>query len=117
MDVIEREEFNKVKAMKKQHEESEEMTGEEFKKKIEAMQNPVAAQREVAAQIKIFLDKRIKTEMKEKGYLSDHTRRWVETFNNILEKIQKALYGDKSMNLHLHKVVSHSQVAARIRDV
>ena len=55
--------------------------------------------------------------MKTKGYLSDHTRRWVESYNKILDKIQAAIYGDKSVNLHLHKVSRgvgrlHSQVGA-----
>ena len=81
---------------------------------MEDMKNPVDAQRRLAAQIKHFLDNQVKKDMREKGYLTDHTRRWVETYNTLLEKIQKALYGDKSVNLHLHKV-SISQVAQRIR--
>lgn len=94
--------------------ESNEVTEDEFNNLLEEMQNPVQAQQRVAVQIKIFLDKRIDEEMKEKGYLSDHTRRWVESYNNILEKIQKAIHGDKSVNLHLHRV-SHSDIAAKIR--
>ena len=86
-----------------------------FNELLEQMQNPVQAQKHLAVQIKIFLDKRIDDEMADKGYLSDITRRWVESYNNILEKIQKALHGDKSVNLHLHKV-SHSQIAAKIRN-
>jgi len=32
-----------------------------------------------------------------------------------LEKIQRALHGDKSVNLHLHKV-THGQVALKMRE-
>lgn len=92
----------------------EELTEETLKQYMDDMMNPVDAQRRLAAQIKHFLDNQVKKDMKEKGYLSDYTRRWAETYNNLLEKIQKALYGDKSVNLHLHKV-SISQVAQRIR--
>jgi len=117
MDEISQEEFDKVAAIKpsKVDEESKEITDKEFKDLLEQMQNPVQAQQRLAVQIKIFLDDRIKKEMEEKGFLSDHTRRWVESYNNILEKIQKALHGDKSVNLHLHKV-THSQIAAKMRE-
>ena len=94
-----------------------EMTTAQFEKSLEEMQNPVQAQKSIAVKIKHFLDKRIADEMREKGYLTDSTRRWVETFNNTLEKIQKALYGDKSVNLHMHKIVSHSEIAARMRKI
>ena len=97
--------------------EPKEITEEEFKRLLEEMQDPVLAQRHLAVNIKVFLDRIIKIESaSEKGILSDHTRRWVESYNNILDKIQKALYGDKSVNLHLHKV-THSQIAAKMRDV
>ena len=94
-----------------------EMSKEEFDKALLDMQNPVQAQKSLAVKIKHFLDKRIALEMKDKGYLTDSTRKWVETFNNTLEKIQKALYGDKSVNLHMHKIVSHGQIAARMRKI
>ena len=53
--------------------------------------------------------------MEKNGYLSDHTRRWVESYNKILEKIQTALHGDKSVILNLHKV-SHSDISEKIRE-
>jgi len=85
-----------------------------FQELLVKMQNPVEAQKELAVKIKMFLDKKIDEEMNDKGFLSDYIRRWVSEYNNILEKIQKALYGDKSVNLHMHKV-THSQIAAKIR--
>ena len=117
MEKISQEEFDKAAAMRpKKKSETKRITESEFQKMIEEMQNPVQAQQNIAVKIKTFLDERIKSEMVSKGYLSDHTRRWVETYNNILEKIQKALHGDKSVNLHLHKVLTHSQIAAKMRE-
>jgi len=87
----------------------------DFEIMLEEMQNPVQAQKKLAVQLKIFLDRRIEDEMTDKGVLSDHTRRWVESYNNVLEKIQKALHGDKSVNLHLHKI-SHGHIAAKMRE-
>ena len=96
--------------------ENKEITESEFNYFLDEMENPVKAQQKLAVKIKIFLDRRIKKEMaSEKAILSDHTRRWVESYNNILEKIQKALHGDKSVSLHLHKV-THSQIAAKMRE-
>ena len=96
--------------------DSSELTGPKFKEMMEEMENPILAQKQMAVKIKHFLDRRIDKEMREKKYLSDHTRRWVESYNNLLEKIQKAMYGEKSVNLHIHKV-THGQIAARMRKV
>lgn len=117
MEEITEEHLNNVISMlpKVKKEESKEITEEDFDKMLDDMNNPVNAQKRLAVQIKIFLDKRIKDEYKEKNYLSDSTRRWVESYNNILEKIQRALHGDKSINLHLHKV-THGQVALKMRE-
>lgn len=91
------------------------LSEEEFNKMLDAMEHPVNAQKEMAVKIKTFLDIRIDEEMSTKGYLTDHTRRWVESYNNILDRIQKAIYGDKSVNLHVHKI-THAQIAAKIRE-
>ena len=118
MDEISQKQFDEAKALAPEpvDEENKELTESEFQKMLDEMQNPVQAQQRVAVQIKTFLDKRIKEEMNgPKKVLSDHTRRWIETYNNILEKIQKALHGDKSVNLHLHKV-SHGEIAAKMRE-
>ena len=117
MDEISQKEFDKAAAIhpEKIEDANKEITESEFNILLEEMQNPVAAQQRLAVQIKTFLDKRITEEMKDKGFLSDHTRRWVESYNNILEKIQKALHGDKSVNLHVHSI-SHSQIATKMRE-
>ncbi|HEA46465.1 MAG TPA: hypothetical protein ENH99_01660 [Candidatus Pacearchaeota archaeon] len=117
MDEITQKQFDKATALQpeKIEKETKEIAEVDFKILLDEMQNPVLAQQHVAVKIKIFLDKRMDKEMEEKGYLTDHTRRWVESYNNILEKIQKALHGDKSVNLHLH-AISHSQIATKMRE-
>jgi hypothetical protein len=118
MDEITQKEFDKATEDLKEESDDEgikELNESEFNTLLKEMQNPVQAQQRLAVQIKTFLDHSIKKEMNEKGFLSDHTRRWVGSYNNILEKIQKALYGDKSVNLHLHKV-SHSDISTKIRE-
>ena len=82
---------------------------------LKDMNNPVKAQQEMAVKIKMYLDLAVSEDITNKGYLTEHTRKWVESYNNILEKIQKALHGDKSVNLHLHKI-SHSEIATKIRE-
>jgi len=116
MDIIKKTDFNKVKATKIEEKAPEAISDEKFKELLEQMANPVHAQQQLAVQVKTFLDARIKSEMKEKGFLSDHTRRWVEQFNKILDSIQKSLYGDKSVNLHVHKI-THSAIAAKMRNI
>ena len=91
------------------------ITEEEIEVLMKAMENPVEAQKRLASQINLFLDKRIEREARELGYLSEHTRKWVDTYNQVLDKIQKAIYGDKSVVLNLHKI-SHSQIAMKIRE-
>ena len=114
MEHIDDKDLAKAEPMPLKSEEEGLISDEEFKTLLEELANPVTAQKQMAVKIKHFLDKRITKEMVEKGVLSDHTRRWVESYNNLLEKIQKALYGEKSVNFHIHKV-THSQIAARMR--
>lgn len=100
--------------VKKSNNSLNSLTTEQFNIYLEEMKIPSDSQREIAVKIKNFLDQRIEIEMTEKGFLSDHTRRWVETYNSILEKIQKALYGDKSFSVNKH-IISHGDIGAEIR--
>ncbi len=90
---------------------------DEFKALVKAMENPVEAQKELAVQIKRFLDKRISDELTQKGNLSPDTRAWVKQYNEVLDKLQKSLYGDRSVNFNIHKILpqTHSGLAAKIR--
>lgn len=118
MEMITKEQFETAENMKpilKRESRVKELTKEEFNTLLDEMQSPVKFQKELAVKIKIVLDNQIKIETEAKGILSDHTRRWVESYNKILDRIQLAIHGDKSVNLHLHKV-SHSDVSDKIRE-
>lgn len=118
MEMIGKDKFERAKDMSptlKEDAITEEVTPEKMEKMLVEMENPVKFQKELAVKIKIALDQQIKMELEKKGVLSDHTRRWVESYNKILDRIQSALYGDKSVNLHLHKV-SHSDISNKIRE-
>ena len=118
MEEITNEHLEKVISLlpeRKKEDSIQAVTDEEFKQMLDNMNNPVQAQKHLAVQIKLFLDNHITKEYQKKGILSDSTRRWVDSYNMILEKIQRALHGDKSVNLHLHKV-THGQVALKMRE-
>ena len=91
-----------------------EVNDSNFEQMLESMNNPVLAQKEIAVKVKAYLDLQMAKELEERGYLTESTRKWVDSFNKICENIQKALHGDKSVNLHIHKV-SHSDIANKIR--
>lgn len=95
--------------------EEKEMTEKEFEHMLKDMENPVNSQKEIAVKIKIFLDKRIRDEMDKNGILGDNTRKWIETYTSLLEKLQRAIHGDKSLNLHVHKI-THGEIAAKMRE-
>jgi len=89
------------------------LTKEEMKDIIKQVEQPVDLMKELAAKLKFYIDKRIEIEM-VKGVLTDYTLKWVSEYNRLLERVQKALYGDKSVSLHLHKV-SHADISKQIR--
>lgn len=81
---------------------------------IKKLEQPVDLQKELAAKLKLYIDSRMNKELSEKGYLSDFVRRWISEYNELLDRIQKNLYGDKSVSIHLHKV-SHSNISSMMR--
>ena len=88
----------------------------QMEKLLKEMQNPLNFQKELAVKVKISLDHRMKMDLERDGILGEITRKWVESYAKILEKIQSAIYGDKSVNLHIHKI-SHGDIAARLREL
>lgn len=119
MDTIDKKKFDSAGTMPPLESEKNiqkaEISEKEFKELLAEMDNPVLAQKKIAVTIKHFLDNKISVEMKKDGNLSESTRRWIESYNDILEKIQKALHGDKSLVLNLHSI-SHSDIATKIRE-
>lgn len=118
MELIDKKKFDEARDMVpilKEEAKIEEISEEKMERMLQEMQSPVKFQKDIAVKIKIVLDKQIANEMKNKGYLSENTRKWVDSYNKILKEIQSAIYGDKSVNLHLHKV-SHGDISNKIRE-
>lgn len=116
MEEISRDKFEKaMKYFPERKGPEEKVTADKFNEMIKDMQNPVKSQKEIAVKVKIFLEKRIKDEMEKNGVLGDNTRKWVETYTTLLDRLQKAIHGDKSLNLHVLKI-SHGDIAARMRE-
>lgn len=117
MDEVSQEDFDKtIEITPKLKNPPKELSEKELNKMLAEMENPVEEQKRLAVLIKTSLNIQIKRDLDKLGVLSDHTRRWVESYNSILEKIQKALHGDKSVNMHVH-TVSHGDIAAKMREV
>ena len=91
------------------------VTTEDLDRLLKDMQNPVNAQKEIAVKIKVFLDKRIDDEIQKNGVLGDNTRKWIETYTTLLDRLQKAIHGDKTLNLHVHQI-THGEIAAKMRE-
>lgn len=119
MDLIDEKKFKdaeKLKPIKKANINYRRKISEaEFKAMMDELQNPLKAQKELAVKVKIFLDERVIEEMERKGTLSDSTRRWMESFNSMLEKLQRSISGDKTANTNLSKI-SHQDIANKIRE-
>ena len=116
MESISAEELDRAMKMAPERvKEEKKITEDQFFEMLKDMQNPVNSQKEIAVKIKVFLDKRIEDEMDKNGVLGDNTRKWIETYTTLLEKLQRAIHGDKSLNLHVHEI-THGDVAAKIRE-
>lgn len=80
-----------------------------------ALEQPVEAQKELTAKIKLFLDHQIAQDIRDRGRLSPFTLKWTELYNNLLNNIQRNTYGDK----HTHNVsggITYADVSQLIRD-
>jgi len=112
MEMINEDEFSKdeIEEFKK-----EEYSKEEFQEMLDKMSNPISYQKELAVKVKLYLDKRMISEMEEEHVLGALTLKWVDQFNKICDSIQKGLYGTKNINLNFHKI-SHGDIASKISE-
>lgn len=117
MDIVKKEDFDDIELTEKDREEISKgptISKEELNLIINSLQQPVEIQKELAAKLKGYIDFRMETELEKFGVLNDSTRRWVEVYNDLLAKIHKALHGDKSVSLHMHKI-SHADINKEVR--
>jgi len=114
MDIISEEDFENIEVSKTEKSKVQPLTEEKFKQLMKDLKNPVKIQQGLAARIKHYLDVVIDKELTDEGKLSQSTLSWVRQLNAMCDSIHKEIHGDKSVNLHLHKV-SHQDIAAKVR--
>lgn len=85
---------------------------EQLQKEFET---PIEKQKELAAQLNAYISQKLEIEYQEDQRISDHTRRFMELYSDLLDKIHKNIYGEKSTNLHLHKI-THADISKKIRE-
>lgn len=78
------------------------------------LETPIELQKNLAAKIKLYVDDAIARDMNEKRYLTETTRHWIETYNELLNNIHKNTFGDKTLNIHLGKV-THAHISGLMR--
>lgn len=113
-DIDETEPLPKSEMVLSSNEPIEPMTEEDFKRAIIEMSNPVEYMKAEAANLKHYLDHRRERELKN-GVITDKTRKMAKDLHELLEKIQKALHGDKSVNLNLNASIKPSILMAQMR--
>lgn len=91
------------------------MSEEELDAVMEKLDKPINFQKRMAAKMYQFIEKRMNQEMAQKGFLSNYTRLWIREYNDLVNNLQKNLYGDKSVSVNLHKI-SHAHIASFIRE-
>jgi len=120
MDIIDKDDFDKAEELTseeyKEAEKTKIFSKEDIKALQEKLDNPVELQQELAGKIKKYIDNRMAEEHEENGFISEYTRKWVLVYSDVLDKINKALYGEKSVNITLNKV-SLADVGAAMRKV
>lgn len=89
-------------------------TSDEVSTVIKRLEDPLNLQKELAAKVHLFLNRQIDIETQSLGKLSDTTRKWITEYNDMLDKIQHAQFGEKTLHVHVQKI-SHSTIAQLMR--
>jgi len=88
----------------------------EMKALLDKLDKPLDEQKILAAKVKIFIDARMQLEMERTGIISDFMRRWIECYNDLLDRIHKNSFGEKTLNFHLHKIITPTDIGRFIRE-
>lgn len=112
--IIDEEDFQKLEMIQREIVGLPIVTEEDLPTLLQTMGSPVELQKELIVKVKKFLDYRINAELAKIGTLGDNTRKWVATYNEMLNGLQKNTFGEKSMNIHVHNI-THNQVSTIVR--
>jgi hypothetical protein len=75
---------------------------------------PVNLQRSLVAKLGAYTDYCIGKDLAEKSYITDHTKKFIELYNNTLTILHKEIYGDKQVSVGTLKV-THSMIMNEVR--
>jgi len=117
MDMISKKDYDdvEVKDDKEGPVQKRYLTEKELDTLIKKLNTPIDFQKRMAAKLYSFIESRMDEEMSEKGFLSNFTRLWIREYNDLVNNLQRNIYGDKSVSINLHKI-SHSHIASFIRE-
>lgn len=82
---------------------------------LDKMQNPIELQQYSAAEFQAAVDMHVTKDMEASGEPSTDTIKLMEKANKIFSDLHKNMYGTKSMQVSVTGKVTHSQIAALIR--
>jgi len=86
---------------------------EEILELKEKLKKPLDEQRELAAKLKLSLDKMMIGDLARNGYYGDHTLKILREYAALLNNIQHNLYGEKKTVDH--NIIDHAKVLALMR--
>jgi len=75
---------------------------------------PFELQKSLVAKLAAYVDFLVAKELREKGFLSDYARRYIELYNTILQNLHKELYGEKQV-ISGDVKVTHSAIMSEVR--
>lgn len=113
MDFINEDTFDETEVLPEEEDNSKILIEEkDILKLLQDLEQPVGSMKKIAAKLQIYIDAKIKQEVDSTGYISESTRKMLHEYNDLLDKIQKALHGEKKT---LDGTLTHAQVGSMIR--
>jgi hypothetical protein len=76
--------------------------------------NPSLLQKSLVAKLCVYVDFCFAKDLREKGFVTDYTRKFIELYNSILSVLHKELYGEKQVNVGT-LLVTHSMIMNEVR--
>lgn len=90
------------------------ITNEELEELERQAGNPSGLQKSLVAKLSAYVDFCFAKDLREKGFVTDHTRKFIELYNFILSTLHKELYGEKQVSVGTLRV-THSMIMNEVR--
>lgn len=115
MDLIDESDLENVPAFP-QRQDVRDVSDEEFRALVKRLaSDPVGNLEELATRVQLIVQERITREKNgPTGEISVQTRAWMQMLMDAIEKIHKARFGEKRVNINA-QVITHSDLADFVR--